>query len=79
MNSTLSRGTAPSDSSGIDAPDERMTRRERRGDLGRAALAGGVAYVGRPQIRTLLWHIGYGGTGHGLLPAIARRLLRWWW
>lgn len=56
----------------------RLTRRELGMRFARALLAGGAAYAGRSAARSFLVEVGYGGTGHGALPALARRLFRFW-
>lgn len=61
-----------------DTPGVRVTRRELARRLGSAALAGAATHTARPTIGQVLLEIGYGGTGHGLVPWIARHLWRWW-
>ena len=56
----------------------RFTRREMARRLATAVVVGAGVRASRGGIRKLLVHVGWSGSGHGLMAALARRLWRIW-
>lgn len=70
MSADLPEGTEPG--------PLRFTRREMARRLATALVLGAGVRASRRGIRQMLGHIGWGGSGHGLIAALARRLWRIW-